>query len=354
MNNFSLRRWLRQWIHWQNLNENQLGEIKGSIFWHGRAWLHRKWKENTNHRNNIALCWVVWTHFLGAELRLCDGDSERDITLFFGCGIFAVWLTFEGAVPRWFKNRIQYGSSLRGRIIETIGAVRHRQFQDGLDRAAYQYGVLIDPVLDALVFADRSLTRVQYDAELKRLFDDGIIQMRTNDREYRINTVYEKTTDYWSREIGVSFHSGTIWLSLWKPDGHWSSTEPKWWSFSLDLVDLTLGRSKYSKRIIATHDATVPMPEANYPAKVTIEEATWRRPRWPFKSTHLSALIEVESGVPIPGKGENDWDCGEDAIFATGSSDPTVPGAVAALVKSALETRERYGGRNWQPQRTTI
>ena len=347
-----MRRWIRKRCHWQNLNENQVHEVKGSILRHGRAWFHRAWKEDTKSRRNVAVCWALWTHFLGAHIELCDGDSYRDIKLFFGCGLFAVWITFEGAFPAGLKDRIQFGSKLRARIVDTIERVRHQQWVDrdrGGDATSYQYGVLIEPVLDALVTADPSLSREQYDSAMKQLFDDGIIQMRTNGAAYRITTVYEKTTDYWSREIGVSFHNGTFWFSLWKPDGHWSRSEPRWWSFNFNPADWFLGRRKHSLREIAEHDTEVPMPEASYPAKVTIQERTWKRPRW-FATRRLEASIEIPQGVPIPGKGENSWDCGEDSIFGSGSSEPTVAAAVAAVVKSALATRERHGGKNWKPQ----
>lgn len=350
-----MKQWIRQRCHWQNLNDKRGSDRQGSILRHGRAWFHRKWKDDTKDRRNIEACWSVWTHFFGADVRLCGGDSDRDITFFFGCGLFALWVTFEAAFPRKLKDRIQYGSALRARIVHTIEATRHQQWNDrdnGGDIEAYSRGVLIDPVLDNLVAYDPALSRQQYDDQLKGLFDDGIIQMRTNDRgEYRINTVYEKTTDYWSREVGINFHSGSVWVSLWKPDGHWSRSEPRWWSFSFNPADFFLGRTKYTKREIKKESAIVPMPEASYPATVTILEETWKRPRWPFATRRVASRIEVESGVPVPGKGENSWDCGEDAIFSTSSSDPTVSGAVAQMVKSALETRVRYGGKNWVPER---
>jgi hypothetical protein len=114
------------------------------------------------------------------------------------------------------------------------------------------------------------------------------------------------------------------------------------------------GGTKYKDEVIETHPALVTMPEGHYEAVVTIHRATWTPKRWPFSlfpKVRVDSRIEVEGGVPVPGKGENSWDCGEDAIMSTGSSTPTVAAAVAAITKSALETRERYGGRNWLPEK---
>lgn len=55
--------------------------------------------------------------------------------------------------------------------------------------------------------------------------------------------------------------------------------------------------------------------------------------------------------VPFPGKGENSWDCGEDAIMGAGADEPTPEAAVASVVKSALRNRRRYGGEGWKPEK---
>lgn len=45
----------------------------------------------------------------------------------------------------------------------------------------------------------------------------------------------------------------------------------------------------------------------------------------------------------------NSWDCGEDAVYSLTTVAATVPEAIAKLVRSCLESRERHGGPNWRP-----
>lgn len=125
----------------------------------------------------------------------------------------------------------------------------------------------------------------------------------------------------------------------------------KGWHKGFFVSNLIFGRTKHEQKVLSVHEAVVPMPEGNYPATVKIVEDSWKWSRWPWPKVRLASEIEVKGGVPFPGKGENSWDCGEDAIISTGSSTPTVAGAVGAMVSSVLRNRERYGGKNWVPER---
>lgn len=146
--------------------------------------------------------------------------------------------------------------------------------------------------------------------------------------------------------IGVSVHDGGLWWDVWQND---HSGTPKWRHGHFDPVDWLLGRTSFSRRVLRTAEAVVPMPERGYPAMVSLEEHTWRRPRWPFPRRLYRADIEVEGGVPVPGKGESDYDCGEDAIFSMTCLAHTPEEAVGRFVESTLTRRQRYGGRDWRP-----
>lgn len=56
------------------------------------------------------------------------------------------------------------------------------------------------------------------------------------------------------------------------------------------------------------------------------------------------AHIEVPSGVPIPGKGESGYDCGEDAVYGLTCRARTVKEAVERFVDDIRETRKKRGG----------
>ena len=60
--------------------------------------------------------------------------------------------------------------------------------------------------------------------------------------------------------------------------------------------------------------------------------------------------MESEDGIPIPGKGENSWDCGEDRRFSINTTANTIAEAVEAFRRDIEKTREQYGGKNWVPE----
>jgi hypothetical protein len=94
---------------------------------------------------------------------------------------------------------------------------------------------------------------------------------------------------------------------------------------------------------------TIPMPEGNYPGTMVREERTWKRKRSPWIAQRRTDYwVEIPDGIPTPGKGENSYDCCDDAIFGTGGSSPAV--AIANVTKAALRQREKYGSKNWEPE----
>ena len=152
------------------------------------------------------------------------------------------------------------------------------------------------------------------------------------------------------REIGFSIFDGAVMIDLWNdPMETRCKEDPKWWHTYIVVKDVFLGRADYSTRILKTSRVEVPMPEANYSATVKIEEATWKRPRWPWPLRHIRAEITPDVPIPSPGKGENSWDCGEDATHSMTCAATNEQEAVAALVKSVLDDRYRHGGKDWRP-----
>lgn len=51
----------------------------------------------------------------------------------------------------------------------------------------------------------------------------------------------------------------------------------------------------------------------------------------------------MQQGIPFPGKGENSWDCGDDAYYGFGGA--TIESAVADIIADTLKRR----GNNWRP-----
>ena len=153
--------------------------------------------------------------------------------------------------------------------------------------------------------------------------------------------------DHWfnqGRELEVAIHNQGIWFKLWTAEDDTYGKRSQWRNFVIYPLDILLGKVQYSCQKLKTETVEIPMPEGTYPATVTMECAKWKRPRWPIAQVRLGADVDIPKGVPIPGKGENSWDCDDDAIFGMSCAARNPEEAVAKVVESALRTRKRYGG----------
>lgn len=104
------------------------------------------------------------------------------------------------------------------------------------------------------------------------------------------------------------------------------------------------------------HEATVAvrMPEGAYHATTKVERVRWNRRLWNGPWLWRGS-IEVPGGIPLPGKGENSWDCDDDAVYGCSfavEEDPPSPHELAnRLALDALRTRVRHGGgTDWTPR----
>lgn len=161
-----------------------------------------------------------------------------------------------------------------------------------------------------------------------------------------------KVENYEDRELSISLHDNSVFWNLWTPSMEWSREKHGRRQGAFHPVDFIFGRTKYSEIPILEVEAEVPMPEAVYPSMVKLVEAQWRRPRWPFVWRRiLRAEITPKTPIPSPGKGENSWDCGEDATHSLTCTASTVEEAVGKMVQSVMRSRLRYGGKKWRPEK---
>lgn len=151
-----------------------------------------------------------------------------------------------------------------------------------------------------------------------------------------------------TRSIGVRIFGGRIWIDLWA-DPNDSGHNRRWQQLNLDLKNLFLGRAKYSKYQSETQDVLIVMPEGRYPATITTYIAQWKRPRWPFPQQIRRAEIEINGGIPIPGKGDNSWDCEDNAIFSSTMPANSPHEAAQKLFDSVMRERIRYAAADWVP-----
>lgn len=153
------------------------------------------------------------------------------------------------------------------------------------------------------------------------------------------------------RECGFSIHDWTIWLHVWSKTMEWCRTDP-WYArdLTVNIPDLLLGRSAYTKLNIGDPvPFVVALDDRWYKGTIQAHHQTWKRPRWFRPRTRIGSTVDMIDPIPIPGKGENSYDCGEDALCGTGSNS-TDPRVVSTeIIDSVCKTRLRYGGPNWQP-----
>lgn len=160
-----------------------------------------------------------------------------------------------------------------------------------------------------------------------------------------------KTYDL-GRSMGFSVHDGSLWIDFWCDQNGWSRDMP-WYAkcLCIDPMEIVFGHRKHSERDLDIRDAEIAMPEGPYQVKIRLFESTWKRPRSPLKKKLLRVEVKCEGGVPVPGKGENSWDCGEDAVFSSTFPCGSFEQAVADFTADILKTRGKYGGLRWIPEK---
>lgn len=149
------------------------------------------------------------------------------------------------------------------------------------------------------------------------------------------------------REINLRVHSWAFWWNLWTYPGE---SYDRWNEGCFHIDDFFLGRNEHSESPREHYDTFLEMPEGAYPVTVELYTSTWTRKRCPWiRRSVRRAKIEIEGGVPVPGKGENSYDCDDDAIFSSTAPAASVDEALRALKESVLHDRCRHGGDGWEP-----
>lgn len=192
---------------------------------------------------------------------------------------------------------------------------------------------------------------------------------------------------YWAHELVDTRETGirideTARLSVWKSDSAWSSTSRNdwpWrthgWEFAVPWVDLLLGATRYEEEPGTWHDAELAIDGRSVPMRVHLYRCRWRRSRpWGSRLTHAwgawvhRACISVaghdhhdpdrgawldskgSAYVKPPGyagKGENSWDCDDNATYVMTVAVRPMPYTVAEIVSEyradVEKSRAKYG-----------
>lgn len=153
------------------------------------------------------------------------------------------------------------------------------------------------------------------------------------------------------RETSLRFDGDRIRLSLGADP--WCSPPPHGWEGSWSTRDFLLGPNIYREDPNPRHFDLIPvvMPERTYRWHGSINRDSWKRARW-FRHTISRAHLDAYPGeqIPFPGKGENSWDCGEDASHGITWQCETSTEAAEKIRESVMRSRTRYGsGGSWRP-----
>lgn len=158
--------------------------------------------------------------------------------------------------------------------------------------------------------------------------------------------------DYDTRVFSVEVDGRGFRWECWARANHWSRSDPWWMSRSWEWERLCFGRTKVESEVVASGVTVVPMPERSYDAlwSTTRHERAYTGPLGRVRDAllgrrhHYTTEVTPSKAVPVPGKGENAWDCGDNHISSLSTGGRSVEKAVGALVESALRDRRRYGG----------
>lgn len=150
------------------------------------------------------------------------------------------------------------------------------------------------------------------------------------------------------RQIGIKLDTQYFWLWPWSNPMGGSKRD----TYLKEWATLFFGRAVYSQQVLEEGvPVEIPMPEGTYHGTAKRYVASWKRPRWPKAKSLMRVEIDVPKGVAVPGKGDNEWDMDDDALFNQTSNSETIEEGVQTLIASAMRDRQRYGGgEHWRPE----
>ncbi len=150
------------------------------------------------------------------------------------------------------------------------------------------------------------------------------------------------------REIALSWHGGILWWRFLCPT--MGSSRDRF-HHEFHIGDWLLGRPVYTRELL----------ESDIPVSITVGQwpedgpYTGTAQRWHCEWKRRFSTLRRDDvmvsmnppGLPLPGKGENSWDCDDDGIYGFGGL--TLESAIEHAIASVKRDRLRYGGPKWRP-----
>ena len=151
------------------------------------------------------------------------------------------------------------------------------------------------------------------------------------------------------RRLGIHVSGKYLTVDLLNDAGH-SALFWDWWEF-------ITGKPVYSDETLNMGPCEVIMPENRYQADYVVKRQSWRFPRWLVVKQRDTITVNIEgNGIPIPGKGENSWDQGDDAVRSVTTTTDwdndrmSLRLALEDLAITTLKRRQRYASLDWLPR----
>lgn len=150
---------------------------------------------------------------------------------------------------------------------------------------------------------------------------------------------------YEAKYINFHIHSWGLWLDLWTPLDSWEQGQR---SYSFDIKDNLMGRMERKEIVLKKTTLNIPFPEGNYPVEMTLKQATYSRPRKPWVEEKYEVTVNADKagGIPVPGKGESSYDCGDTAVMEASYNCYGFSDAIREFQATVRRKRERYGSGN--------
>ena len=148
-----------------------------------------------------------------------------------------------------------------------------------------------------------------------------------------------------SYNTGINIHDWTIWVRLWHNEDY-DQLKRSW---SLNLERLFLGNTTYSNQEICSSYFELKLPERLYIGTAKLSRVNWVRDRFPWlKKSIIRCELNVPEGIPIPGKGENDWDLEDDKSYSFSSElTGSIEDSINKWIDYTISRRLKHGGEDW-------
>lgn len=178
------------------------------------------------------------------------------------------------------------------------------------------------------------------------------IVAKLRDRIIRAWPLKRQSYSFSGRDFSLAFHDHGVFWSIGADDMGWSSDTPRWRHGAWHPLGHFMRQGE--PEVLETREVLVPMPERSYKGTARLERTRWGFGKLPRLFDRIDYHVDLEMApgeqVPVPGKGENSYDCDEDATFSISCPAQTIEDGVGRLVASVLRDRWRRGGARWKPE----